>query len=77
MTQQDFGRVAVLFGGTSAEREVSLVNGQAVLSALQQAGVEVPKPLTRRATSVRLKPTTVLLLCYMVVVAKTVRCKVP
>ena len=39
MSQQDFGRVAVLFGGTSAEREVSLKSGQAVLQALQQAGV--------------------------------------
>src|SRR5690554_7609229 len=35
-----FGRVAVLYGGTSAEREVSLKSGAAVLSALQQAGVD-------------------------------------
>lgn len=34
-----FGKVAVLFGGTSAEREVSLRSGQAVLKALQDAGV--------------------------------------
>ncbi|PRB84419.1 D-alanine--D-alanine ligase [Pseudomonas sp. MYb185] len=34
-----FGRVAVLYGGTSAEREVSLKSGAAVLSALQGAGV--------------------------------------
>lgn len=34
-----FGKVAVLFGGTSAEREVSLKSGQAVLSALQSVGV--------------------------------------
>ncbi|MCB1657320.1 MAG: D-alanine--D-alanine ligase [Moraxellaceae bacterium] len=39
MSQQDFGRVAVLFGGTSAEREISLKSGQAVLQALQNAGV--------------------------------------
>ena len=39
MSQQDFGRVAVLFGGTSAEREISLISGRAVLSALQTAGV--------------------------------------
>ncbi len=39
MSQQDFGRVAVLFGGTSAERQISLISGQAVLSALQTAGV--------------------------------------
>jgi D-alanine-D-alanine ligase len=35
-----FGRVAVLFGGKSAEREVSLNSGNAVLSALQGAGVD-------------------------------------
>lgn len=37
---QAFGRVAVLFGGKSAEREVSLKSGQAVLEALQNAGVD-------------------------------------
>jgi len=34
-----FGKVAVLMGGWSAEREVSLRSGQAVLSALQTQGV--------------------------------------
>lgn len=34
-----FGRVAVLFGGKSAERPVSLKSGAAVLAALQEAGV--------------------------------------
>lgn len=34
-----FGRVAVLYGGRSAEREVSLKSGRAVLEALQGAGV--------------------------------------
>lgn len=33
------GKVAVLFGGTSSEREVSLNSGSAVLKALQEAGV--------------------------------------
>ncbi len=37
---QDFGRVAVLFGGRSAERAVSLKSGAAVLEALQAAGVD-------------------------------------
>ena len=32
-------KVAVLFGGRSAEREVSLMSGRAVLAALQAAGV--------------------------------------
>ncbi|MFN7753595.1 MAG: D-alanine--D-alanine ligase [Pseudomonadota bacterium] len=36
----DFGRVAVLMGGISAEREVSLMSGRAVLAALEAAGVE-------------------------------------
>lgn len=35
----DFGRVAVLFGGHTSEREVSLVSGNAVLQALQSRGV--------------------------------------
>jgi len=34
-----FGRVAVLLGGWSAEREVSLKSGRAVLAALQARGV--------------------------------------
>ncbi len=35
-----FGRVAVLMGGQSAEREVSLRSGQAVLQALRNCGVD-------------------------------------
>jgi D-alanine-D-alanine ligase len=35
-----FGRVAVVFGGSSTEREVSLKTGAAVLAALQRRGVE-------------------------------------
>jgi D-alanine-D-alanine ligase len=34
------GRVGVLFGGLSSEREVSLKSGVAVLTALQEAGVD-------------------------------------
>ncbi|MCW3149881.1 D-alanine--D-alanine ligase [Stutzerimonas stutzeri] len=37
---QAFGRVAVLFGGKSAEREISLKSGAAVLEALCAAGVD-------------------------------------
>ena len=36
----DFGRVAVLMGGTSSEREVSLDSGRNVLEALQARGVD-------------------------------------
>lgn len=37
---KQFGRVAVLFGGTAAERPISLISGAAVLKALQAAGVD-------------------------------------
>jgi D-alanine-D-alanine ligase len=37
---KNFGKVAVLLGGRSAEREVSLKSGNAVLSALQRSGVD-------------------------------------
>jgi len=36
----DFGKVAVLFGGRSAEREVSLKSGGMVLSALRSRGID-------------------------------------
>ena len=36
----DFGRVAVMYGGHSSEREVSLNTGAAVLGALQSRGVD-------------------------------------
>ena len=35
-----FGKVAVLMGGPSAEREVSLISGKAVLEALRSKGVD-------------------------------------
>jgi D-alanine-D-alanine ligase len=37
---KDFGRVAVLMGGTSAERDVSLDSGRNVLEALLRKGVD-------------------------------------
>ncbi len=37
----EFGKVALLMGGWSAEREISLRSGNAVLSALRRAGVNV------------------------------------
>jgi len=37
---KSFGKVAVLLGGTSAEREVSLMSGRGVLSALASRGVD-------------------------------------
>ncbi|PKM13347.1 MAG: D-alanine--D-alanine ligase [Gammaproteobacteria bacterium HGW-Gammaproteobacteria-3] len=44
---QAFGRVAVMMGGTSEEREISLKSGQAVYAALIQQGVDaVPVDVT-------------------------------
>ncbi|MBL8425456.1 MAG: D-alanine--D-alanine ligase [Candidatus Accumulibacter phosphatis] len=40
MNVRDFGKVAVLFGGRSAEREVSLNSGSRVLEALRRQGVD-------------------------------------
>lgn len=37
---RDFGRVAVFMGGWSAEREISLVSGEAVLAGLERRGVD-------------------------------------
>jgi D-alanine-D-alanine ligase len=37
---QTYGKVVVLMGGCSAEREISLLSGTAVLQALQSAGVD-------------------------------------
>jgi D-alanine-D-alanine ligase len=49
---KEFGRVAVLLGGTSSEREISLKSGNACLAALVKRGVDAhpfdpkEKPLT-------------------------------
>ena len=37
---REFGKVAVLFGGTSSEREISLLTGRAVHAALQRSGID-------------------------------------
>jgi len=52
----EFGRVAVLFGGTSTEREISLLSGNACLQALLKRGVDAhpfdprDKPLNELVT---------------------------
>ncbi|MDR3429945.1 D-alanine--D-alanine ligase [Silvimonas sp.] len=40
---KQYGKVAVLMGGTSSEREVSLMSGTGVLAALQSRGVDAHK----------------------------------
>jgi len=42
-TMTHFGKVAVLMGGRSAERSISLLSGEAVLTALQSQGVDAHK----------------------------------
>ncbi|MGA0805200.1 MAG: D-alanine--D-alanine ligase [Pseudohongiellaceae bacterium] len=39
LAAEEYGRVAVVMGGTSAEREVSLLSGAAVLDSLLRSGV--------------------------------------
>ena len=39
----DYGKVAVLMGGRSAERSISLLSGEAVLSSLQGQGINAHK----------------------------------
>jgi D-alanine-D-alanine ligase len=41
--KQEFGKVGVLFGGRSAEREISIMSGTGVLSALQSRGINAHK----------------------------------
>ncbi|PWC16866.1 D-alanine--D-alanine ligase [Brenneria corticis] len=48
-------KVAVLLGGTSAEREVSLLSGQAVLEGLKEAGINAHGVDTREFPVTRLK----------------------
>ena len=55
MSQFDAGKVAILMGGASAEREVSLMSGQGVLQALRSLGVDAHAfdPAERDLTELR------------------------
>ena len=55
MSQFDAGKVAILMGGASAEREVSLMSGQGVLHALRSLGVDAHAfdPAERDLTELR------------------------
>ena len=53
---KEFGRVAVLLGGDSSEREISLLSGQAVLEALRRRGVDA-EPFDPRERSLTELPT--------------------
>lgn len=50
MSARDFGKVAVLLGGKSSEREISLMSGTAVLEALRRQGVDAHAFDTRERT---------------------------
>jgi D-alanine-D-alanine ligase len=52
---QDFGKTAVLLGGDSSEREISLLSGNAVLKALKRRGVDAHAfdPLDRPVQALR------------------------
>ena len=54
-SNSNFGKVAVLMGGTSAERDISLLSGGGVLAALQSAGVDAHAfdPATRDLSALR------------------------
>jgi D-alanine-D-alanine ligase len=54
----EFGRVAVLLGGSSSEREISLLSGAAVLAALRRRGVDAHGfDPAQRALSELIEPT--------------------
>ena len=52
---KDFGKTAVMLGGDSSEREISLLSGNAVLAALKQRGVDAYAfdPKDRRIQALR------------------------
>lgn len=65
-TRESLGVVGVLFGGTSAERDVSLQSGQAVLDALLRAnvnaiGIDVNDDVLQQLTSVKLDRVFIVL----------------
>ena len=52
---KDFGKTAVMLGGDSSEREISLLSGNAVLAALKRRGVDAHAfdPLSRPVPALR------------------------
>lgn len=58
--EPQFGKVAVLFGGDAAEREVSLKSGDAVANSLESSGINVCRfdPAQRDLTELRAEGIT-------------------
>ena len=71
------GKVAVLMGGQSAEREVSLMSGQGVLEALQKRGVDAHAfdPARRPMSALKDEGFARCFIACMAVLAKTAPCK--
>lgn len=55
--ETQFGKIAVLMGGHSAERDISLKSGQAILAALQRQGIDAIGIDTAEAVNVPLTQT--------------------
>jgi D-alanine-D-alanine ligase len=55
LSPEDFGKTAVMLGGDSSEREISLLSGNAVLAALKRRGVDAHAfdPLDRPLQALR------------------------
>jgi len=55
LSPKDFGKTAVMLGGDSSEREISLLSGNAVLAALKRRGVDAHAfdPLDRPLPALR------------------------
>ena len=47
---KEFGKVAVLYGGTSSERDISLLTGAAIIEALKRLGIETVAIDTKQDT---------------------------
>ena len=77
VSNYDFGKVAVLLGGRSAEREISLKSGKAVLDALRRQGVNAYPfdPAEQPMEALGNKGSTGYILPCMDAMVKTVQCK--
>lgn len=77
-TPEKFGKVAVVMGGWSAEREVSLMSGQQVFDSLTSAGIDAqPMDAGRDIANVLVEGDLIALFSFFTVaVAKTGHCKV-
>ncbi len=74
---QNFGKVAVLMGGQSAEREISFMSGQGVLDALKSQGVDAHAfdPAKRNLSDLQQKGSSAALLHFTADLAKMAPCK--